>query len=61
MSKKTKEVDILEVNEAEIMPKETAQQPNVVFTRQYFDIAAGTQKYFKTIPLNLNKYVTGIS
>ena len=52
MRKKTKEVDVLEieVNEAEIMPKETAQQPNVEFTRQYFDIAAGTQKFFKTIP-----------
>lgn len=41
--------------------KQNAQQPNVEFTRTYFDVKAGTQKYLKTIPKFLKDYVKPIS
>ena len=60
MAKKNKEVDI-QVDEAIEMPTENAQQPNVEFILNYFDIKAGTQKYLKTTPKQLKHYVRTIN
>jgi len=41
--------------------KKTAQQPNVIFVRDYFDTKAGAKMYLKTIPKQLQNYVTFIN